>query len=121
VAGALATLPALASFSLGHGLLGLVLFALGAFSWRPKVGIGARGVEIRWLFLRERCKPGELQAILLSTDAARWTCGRRRVLVIERRGRGPWVVFAPERVLNDLAQAACGLGLGVAQACAESP
>jgi len=121
VAVALSTLPALASFALGHGLFGLVLFALGVLPWPSKVSIDARGVQLRWLFLREHCEPERLERIQLSPGGAHRARGRPRALVIERCGQRPWVVFASEQALNELSRAAYGAGFDVDQAGAESP
>ena len=97
--------PAGVCFALGHGLLGLILFAAAALPWRVHVAVSASGVTLRWLWIRQMVAATEVTSVELVEDPRRFAWPRRRVLVLERRSRPPVLVFGSPSVLDALARA----------------
>jgi hypothetical protein len=105
------TLPGLACFAGGAGVLGLLAFALGAFPWPLRLSLDSQGITLSTLLTRQHWSTDEIERVTLEHDSRRWAWPRRHVLVIERRGHVVARVFGRLDSLAKLAQAAHELGL----------
>jgi len=105
----LPALPAIACFTQGWGIAGLLVMAIGGWPISPRVSVNAKGLLCRWLFVEQRVPLSDMTHVRLEPDPRRGALVRRTVLSLGRHGRRELLISAPlgtlQRIERDLRSA----------------
>lgn len=111
----LAALPAVVCFGQGWGIAGLLILAIGAWPFPPRVSVSSSGVVCRWLFVEQSVPLSHLTHARLEPDSRRGAFLRATVLSLGRHAKPALLVFAPrttlQRLEHDLRSAAASAGV----------
>jgi hypothetical protein len=98
----LAALPAIACFSQGWGIAGLLMMAIGAWPVPPRVSVDSRGLLCRWLVVEERVALSHITHARVEPDARRLALFRPTVLSLGRHAKQDLRIVAPRSILQRL-------------------
>lgn len=106
---ALPALPAIACFTQGWGIAGLLVMAIGGWPIAPRVSVDSEGMLCRWLFVEQRVLLSHITHARLEPDPRRGALIRPTVLSLGRHARPDLLISAPlailQRIEHDLRSA----------------
>lgn len=98
----LAALPAIACFSQGWGIAGLLMMAIGVWPVPPRLSVDSGGLRCRWLVVEERIPLAHITHARVEPDARRAALSRPTVLSLGRHAKRDLLIVAPRSILQRL-------------------